>query len=227
MFPLLAPSILLLQSCTNFGGVFPVPMDAAQKMLPEGFKPVAAANDPQGGATLYVLALSCAKAIVNGTDLGPATVAYEELAVTPDAAHSNPKTSDYTVPLLFVASPAPLGKAFAGMHLGRVGPGSITWTTTPIGAITAKATLGPDTLTLTGEAPPATASSLPSAPFTMFGVQDKKLVSTITAASAGGSAVQAAILLQTEGAPPLLDKAVPATRGFSVTGFSLMYVEEG
>ena len=57
----------------------------------------------------------------------------------------------------------------------------------------------------------------------LFGVRDRQVVGVVDGASAGGSAVQAAVALSGQGNPPLVGQARPATRGFSVTGFSLTY----
>ncbi|MEA3204108.1 MAG: hypothetical protein QOI63_1788 [Thermoplasmata archaeon] len=214
-----------ITGCTNFGGVFPVPMAAAQALLPDGFKAVPAAGDLTGGATLYVLALSCDGASVDGADVGAALLAYEELAVVPDAAHQVAGVSDYTVPLLFSASPRALGDAFEALGLGKAG--GVSWVTTGAGTTTAGGSVGGDGFTLTGQAAPSPPVAIPSGAFVLFGVQGKQVRGVVDGASEGGRFVQAAIVLQAQGNPPLLDQAQPAAQGFSVAGFTLHYAPRG
>lgn len=219
------PLSIALGGCTNFGGVFPVPMDAAQAVLPDGFKPVAAAGDPQGGATLYVLALRCTEATVDGAEVGKALLGYEELAVTPDAAHAVKGVSDYTVPLLFTAAPQALGDALAKLRLGRAGPGGLVWDSTGAGTLHAEASLDGAGFILAGQVAPAAPTGLASGGFVLFGVQDRQVVSVVNGTSAGGQGYTAAVTLQAQGDAPLLGEARPAARGFSVQDFALVYTE--
>jgi hypothetical protein len=216
------PSVTI-EGCTNFGGVFPVPMAAAKAVLPDSLTPVPAASDPQGGATLYVLALKCDGSSVDGASLGPALLAYEELAVTPDAAHAVKGISDYSVPLLFTAQPEGLGQALARLMLGKAGAGGLSWASTATGAITAQGTLDGDGFTLAGQTVPTPPVGLPSGAFVLFGVQDKQVKSVVNGTSQHGTFVQAAVTLQGQGNAPLIGQAQPATRGFSVNGFTLHY----
>jgi hypothetical protein len=215
-----APTIAL-SGCTNFGGVFPVPVDAAQAVLPDGFKPVPAAGDPQGGATLYVLVLKCDDAAINGTSVGRGLLAYEELAVVPDAAHTIKGITDYTVPLLLSAAPKSLGSAFEALHLGR--EGGVSFGVYASGTLEAQGSVGADGFKMTGQPISAPPSTLGPGSFVLFGVQDRQVVTTVAGASAGGSALQAPVALQAQGNPPLIAQARPATQGFTVSGFTLHY----
>jgi hypothetical protein len=214
------PSITL-GGCTNFGGVFPVPMDAARALLPDGFTPVPAAGDPQGGATLYALVLKCDDAAINGTSIGPGLLAYEELAVVPDAAHMVKGITDYTVPLLFSAAPKSLGSAFEALRLGK--SGGVSFGVYASGTLEAQGGVGADGFTLRGQPIQQPPTPLGPGAFVAFAVQDRQVVGAVNGTSAGGSALQAPVLLQAQGNPPLLAQARPATRGFTVSGFTLHY----
>jgi hypothetical protein len=198
-------------------------MAAAKAVLPDSLTAVPAASDPQGGATLYVLALKCDGSSVDGASLGPALLAYEELAVTPDAAHAVKGISDYSVPLLFAAQPEGLGQALARLMLGKAGAGGLSWASTATGAITAQGTLDGDGFTLAGQTVPTPPVGLPSGAFVLFGVQDKQVKGVVNGTSQHGTFVQAAVTLQGQGNAPLIGQAQPATRGFSVNGFTLRY----
>jgi hypothetical protein len=213
-----------LEGCTNFGGVFPVPTNAAQALMPAGFSPVPVAGDPAGGVTLYVLALKCDAGTVNGTGVGPALLAYAELAVVPDAPHALKGITDYTMPVLFSATPAPLAQAFAQLHLGRAGDGNVSWTTAAAtGTVLAQVLSGGDGFTLAGQSAPTPPAAIASGAFAVFAVQDRQVLGVANCTSTGGQFVAVAVALQAQGNPPLIAQARPATQGFSVSGFSLGY----
>jgi hypothetical protein len=217
------PSITI-RGCTNFGGVFPAPMAAAQALLPDGFTPLPAAGDPQGGATLYVLVLTCDDAAIDGTSIGRGLLAYEELAVVPDAAHTVKGITDYTVPLLFSAAPDSLAGAFEALHLGKAG--GVSFAVHASGTLEAHGSVGADGFSLTGQPIQAPPTALGPGAFVVFGVRDRQVVSAVNSTSAGGSALQAPVILQAEGDPPLIAQARPATRGFTVSGFTLHYAPQ-
>lgn len=214
---------VVLGDCTNFGGVFPVPMEAARAALPEGFEPVPTPSDPAGGATLYVLGLRCASSSVDGADTGEASLGYAELAVIPPAEAAVDGLSDATVPLFFAASPKPLGDAFGRLRLGGSGFGEVAWAEhTGEGDVVVTATLGGATFTLRGAAAPTPPAGLGSGDFVLYGVQEGILQSTVIGSSASGEAVDAAATVESAGIP-LLAEARPVVRGFSVAGFDLQF----
>lgn len=217
------PPALTLDDCTNFGGVFPVPLDAARGALPAGFEPVASPSDPAGGATLYVLALRCTGSTVDGASAGPVDVAYAELAVVPPAEAALDGITDCTVPLFFTASTPAVGAVAAAYKLGVAGAGEVAWAEhTGAGDLVVSASLGDVAITLRGAYAPGPPGSLGSGGFALYGVQDGLLVSTIRASAAGGAAVDAVAALESTGLP-LLTEARPVVRGFSVAGFSLAF----
>lgn len=216
---------LTLDDCVNFGGVFPVPMDAARAALPPGFEPVpaAATTDPTGGATMYVLGLRCAGSTVDGVDTGSVDLAYAELAVVPPADAAVDGRSDCTVPLVFVASVPAVGQALADLRLGVAGAGDVGWAEhTGVADLIVAADLGGVSFTLRGAYSPAPPTDLGSGDFVLYGVQDGQLRSTVLASAQGGAAVDAPVTLEAAG-DDVLAQARPATRGFSVGGFSLEF----
>jgi hypothetical protein len=226
--PLPAPSTngsagptLRLTDCTNFGGVFPVPMASARAALPEGFEPVQTPSDPAGGATLYVLGLRCAGSSVDGDDTGAATLAYAELAVVAPAAERLAGLADGTVPLVFAATPQAVGDALAALRLGQAGFGEVAWSgTAGAGDVVVTATLGESAFTLRGGHAPGAGGALGSGDFALYAVQDGKLVGKVLGSAAAGAAVDAIATLESTGIG-LLGEARPVVRGFSVSGFSL------
>jgi hypothetical protein len=225
--PLPAPTgarpTLALTDCQNFGAVFPVAMDAARAALPDGFEPVASPSDPAGGATLYVLGVRCAGSSVDGVSTGEATLAYAELAVVPPADKAVAGLTDATVPLFFAATPQPVGDALAAFRLGQAGFGEVAWVEhSGAGDVIIAATLGDASLTLRGGLAPTPPSGIGSGDFALYGVQGGEVVATVRGSSQGGEAVDAAVTLEASGLP-LLGEARPAARGFSVSGFSLMF----
>ena len=216
-----APS-LVLSGCTNFGGVFPVPMADAVAALPAGFAPVASPNDPAGGATLYILFLECEGSQVDGNDTGGVNVAYAELAVVPPAEYTLPGISDYTVPLAIGAGNKAVGDRLALFMLGKAGPSTVTDVTdaTP-GPRKARMVVDGVTLDLTcqfaGEA-----GTLQDGGFALIGVQDGVVKTVVQAFSQGGSAAEGTVTQQSAGLP-ILEQARPVARGFTVTGFTLTF----
>jgi hypothetical protein len=195
-----------LDDCRNFGAVFPVAMESARAVLPDGFEPVASPSDPAGGATLYVLGLTCTASSVDGASTGPADVLYAELAVVPPADQKLPGLDDCTVPVLFAS-----GNAAWAEHTGQ-------------GDVIVAATLGGASMTLRGalaSAEPAVA--LGEGGFAAYGVQDGALQTVLRAHASAGTAQDAAATLEATGAPAPIGDARPASRGFSAAGFSLSY----
>lgn len=214
---------LTLTECANFGGVFPVPMDAARAALPPGFEPVATPSDPAGGATLYVLGLRCAGSSVDGADAGPADLAYAELAVVPPPALALDGLADCTVPLLFTSGNAAVAAALAAYRLGLAGPGEVEWTEPAgLGDTVVAAAIGDAAATLRGAAAPGPAAPLGSGRFALYGVQGGEARTAVVGAAAGGEAVDAAVALEAAGLG-LLEEARPVVRGFSVRGFGLTF----
>lgn len=198
-------------------------MDAARAALPAGFEPVPTPSDPAGGATLYVLGVRCASSSVDGQATGEATLGYAELAVVPPAEAAVPGLSDATVPLLFAATPEPLGEAFARLRLGQVGFGTVGWAEhAGQGDAIVSVALGGASFTLRGAAAPTPPAGLGSGDFVLYGVQDGEVRATVIGSAAGGEAVEAAVTLESAGIP-LLGDARPVVRGFSVAGFSLQF----
>lgn len=212
-----------LDSCRNFGGVFPVPLASAKSVLPQGFEPVPASTDPTG-ATLYILGLKCDGSTVQGVAQGAADLLYAELAVVPSTAYAVPGISDYTVPVFFTTANAALAEELALLHLGAAGAGKADWVEhTGAGDVIVAASLGSASLTLRGAVSPAPPASLSSGKFVTFGVQDGAVKAVLAGDSAGGSAADAAVTLQATAAPAPVGDARPATRGFSVSGFTLTF----
>jgi hypothetical protein len=215
-----------LEGCTNYGGVFPVAMAAAQAALPEGFTPVASATDPQGGATLYAIVLACGNATVDGGRVGPALVGYAELAVTPPAKLVVDGVTDCTVPVFFASSNRALGQALGELKLGLSGPatnaGSSAVGVEGDGTYQANLALGDASLTLSmGLAGPAT-GSVAAGSFVVYGVQDGKVQSILKGASTAATAQQGPLLLQAPGVPVAKD-ARQGALGFSASGFTLSF----
>jgi hypothetical protein len=216
-----APS-LELSDCTNFGGVFPVPMADAQAALPAGFTPVASPNDPAGGATLYILFLDCGGSKVDGNDTGPVALEYAELAVVPPANYTLPGISDYTVPLAIGAGTQAVADRLAEFMLGHAGKPSVMDVTDGApGPRKARMVIDGVTLDLTGQFG-GQASTLRDGGFALIGVQDGAVKSVVQAYSQGGSATQGTVTQQSSGLP-VLQQARPLAVGFSVTGFSLSF----
>ena len=225
--PTISTPSIALDACANFGGVFPVPAAAAQAILPDGFKAVLAANDPQGGAALYVLILKCGSAHIDNASVDAPYLAYAELAVTPDAGHQVTGISDYTVPVFFQAHPAALAAAFAGLHLGKVQNASILWGSSAPGTQDASVTSDAGGFSLSGVLFPEPPAGLASGSFVVFAVQDRQIVAAIDGASVGGQSVHAAVKLDVQGSPMLVGQAQPVANGFSVNTFALTYKARG
>ncbi|MHB1260761.1 MAG: hypothetical protein ACYC2H_03500 [Thermoplasmatota archaeon] len=215
---------VVLGDCQNFGGVFPVAMGAARAALPEGFEPITTPSDPAGGATLYVLGVRCASSSVDGRATGEATLGYAELAVVPPADRAVPGLGDATVPVFFAATPQPLGEAFARLRLGQVGFGEVGWAEhTGQGDAVVSASLGGASFTLRGAATPTPPAGIGSGEFVLYGVQDGAVQATVIGSSAGGGeAVDVVVTLESSGIP-VLTESRPVVRGFSVSGFSLVF----
>jgi hypothetical protein len=216
-----APS-LVLSDCTNFGGVFPVPVADAVAALPEGFEPVVSPSDPAGGATLYILFLECAGSAVDGNATGPVNVAYAELAVTPPSEYTLPGITDYTVPLAIGAGNKAVGDRLALFMLGKAGPSSVTDVTdaTP-GPRKARMVVDGVTLDLTGQFAGA-AGSLSDGGFALIGVLDGAVKTVVQATSQGGTASEGTVTQQSAGLP-IFAQARPIARGFTVSGFTLTF----
>lgn len=221
---------LSLRDCRNLGGVFPVPMASARAALPAGFEPVASPNDPAGGATLYVLWLQCATAVVStasgSRDAGSAELLYAELAVVPPEGLRVGSLQDCTVPIAFWSLNEQVAAVLQEYRLGLSGDatsGNTVTTSTPAGDIESH-TMGAAsaTITVTGQALATPPQGLGSGDFVLYGVQEGALVSTLIGSAAGGEAVDAAVAIQSEGIP-LLEEARAAARGFSVSGFDLTF----
>lgn len=213
---------LQLSDCTNFGGVFPVPMADATAALPAGFEPVASANDPAGGATLYILFLECEGSSVDGNATGPVNVAYAELAVTPPSEYMLAGITDYTVPLAIGAGNKAVGERLAQFMLGKAGPSTVTDVTdaTP-GPRKARVVVEGVTLDLTGQFA-GEAGTLSDGGFALIGVQDGIVRTVVQAFSQGGSASEGTVTQQSTGLP-ILEQARPVARGFTVSGFTLSF----
>lgn len=213
---------LQLSDCTNFGGVFPVPMADAAAALPAGFEPVASPNDPAGGATLYILFLDCAGSAVDGNATGPVNVAYAELAVVPPAEYTLPGISDYTVPLAIGAGNQAVGDRLAEFMLGHAGQSTVTDVTDASpGPRRARVVVDGVTLDLTGQFA-GEAGTLRDGGFALIGVQDGAVKTVIQAFSLGGSASEGTVTQQSSGLP-VLAQARPVARGFTVSGFTLTF----
>lgn len=208
-----------LHGCENLGGVFAVPLDDARALLPPGFEPLVRASAPQPTAVFYVIALACASAAVDGVDVGPAALAYEEIDVKPPAAYASPDITDYVVPVLFTAQPAALGDALGALHLGRAGPGSVTRSSAAPADIAYVVTMGKASFTLRGVvAQPA--GALSASTFRVFGVQDRVVKTSLDGATTATAGATGGVLtLRASGDAPLLDKTPPATQGYRVATF--------
>lgn len=213
---------LVLSDCTNFGGVFPVPMADAAAALPAGFEPVASANDPAGGATLYILFLDCEGSAVDGNDTGPVIVEYAELAVVPPAAYTLPGISDYTVPLAIGAGVDAVADRLAQFMLGHAGRPTVTDVTDGApGPRRARMVVDDVTLDVTGQFA-GDGSSLGDGGFALIGVQDGVVKTVVQGFSQGGSASQGTVTQQSAGLP-VFQQARPLAVGFTVTGFTLTF----
>lgn len=220
--PSLQPS-LRLADCTNFGGVFPVPMDAARAALPEGFEPVPTPSDPGGGATLYVIWAECRASSVDGNDTGPASVMYAELAVVPPDDIRVAGIDDYTVPLAMGASQKAVGERLAKYRLGRAGQSTLSDVTdgSP-GPRIVRMTVDGVTMDLRGQVSPQAGAAFGSGSFALVGVQEGAVRTVIVAQAEGGTPSDAALAFQGAGIE-LFDAARPVVRGFSVAGFTLTF----
>lgn len=215
-----APS-LVLADCTNHGGVFPVPMDAARAALPEGFEPVPTPSDPAGGATLYVLWLDCAGSAVDGNDTGATYVMYAELAVVPPADVQVPGVNDYTVPLAMGATTQAVGQRLEEFRLGHAGASTLTDVTTASpGPLQARMTVAGVDMQLTVQASPQQGNAFGAGSFALVGVQDGVVRTLVAGEAEGGAPSDAVATFQGDGLD-LFDEARPVVRGFSVAGFTL------
>lgn len=218
-----ATPALVLADCSNFGGVFPVDMAAARAVLPPGFEPVPAANDPGGGAALYMLFLQCAASSVDGNATGPTVAAYAELAVVPPAGFRLEGVDDYTVPLAFGAGVDAVGQRLAAFGLGIAGPASTTdVTTSGPGPQRLRLVVDDVTIDLTGQMSPQDGVALGDGDFALIGVQGGAVTSVVKGHASGGSAVQGTVTHQSAGLP-VLAQARPVSLGFSVSGFTLAF----
>ncbi|MEK6975164.1 MAG: hypothetical protein AABY18_02340 [Candidatus Thermoplasmatota archaeon] len=212
---------LALSDCTNFGGVFPVPMADATAALPAGFQPVPSASDPTGGATLYILALDCTGSRVDGNDTGPTNLMYAELAVVPPDEFKLPGITDYTVPLAFGATSDAVGDRLAQFMLGHAGRSTVSdISDLRPGPWQARMVVDGVTLDLAGQVAPGAGTPLSDGAFALIGVQDGAVRSIVQATSQGGTAVQGPVAQQSSGLP-IFAQARPAAVGFSVSGFTL------
>lgn len=209
-----------LTGCDNLSGTFPVPFDAAQALLPEGFAAVSAGEAPAPTAVMFVVMADCDGATVDGVDVGEAQVGYAELQVSVPASYQNASAADYTVPVVFAARPEALGDKVAALGLGRAGSSGFTRTDTPA-AIRMQMAVDGVSLDLSGALAPNPAT-IQGAAFRVIGVQDKTVRSVLDGVAAGGSATQAALAFRGTG-DPLLEAAQPASRGGSVTGYDLSF----
>lgn len=213
---------LLLDRCTNYGGVFPVAMDAARAALPADFEPIPSPNDPAGGATLYVLFLQCADSAVDGNATGPVLVAYTELAVVPPEVLRLPGITEYTVPLAMGASVDAVASRLNHYRLGIAGRSTTTdvldsgLNGRTLRMAFAGVSLEIDIVHVQRD------TTLTNGDFALIGVQDGVARTLIQAHSGGGVAGDAAAFMQSEGLP-LLEQARPANRAFSVEGFTLSF----
>ena len=215
-----------LDGCRNVGGVFPVPMDAARAALPDGFEPVAA-DDPQGGAVLYAIAVDCAGSSVDGNDTGPAFLGYAELAVTPPADLIVDGVTDCTVPLFFATSNSALGLVVETLGLGLAGQSESSSRTNVtyddvVQQGQMRLVLQGITLQLTYAFAGPPTGSVASGSFVLYGVQDGQVRSVLKGTSSDGTAVQGPVLLQAAGVPVASQARQPAL-GFSADGFSLAF----
>lgn len=214
---------LVLSGCTNFGGVFPVPVADAQAALPPGFTPVQAANDPAMGATMYILTLRCEGSSVDGNDTGPTFVTYAELTTVPPDAFKLEGITDYTVPLAIGASVDAVDarlKEFGLAHAGAT-------TTSDIqdnrpGPYSGRMVVDGITLQVTTQTSSQNGAALASGDFALIGAQDGVVHSIVRGHSEGGSATQATATQQSTGLP-IFANARPVALGFSVTGFTLTF----
>lgn len=224
--PLPPSPTLALEQCTNVGGIFPVPADAAQAALPPGFK-VDTSVDPAGGATLYVLAVRCGKTTVTGNATGATQLVYAELAVTPGGAQAVEGIADSTMPLVAISDRAEVGALLEHWGWGIAGAGTIERTELAAGAgqpatVQVVGSLGGVRITLAATLAPTGSSPLGSGAFAVYGVRDGKVVATTLGESRSGDATTAGAVLQAKG-HDLLAQARPAAKGFSVAGYDLMF----
>ena len=218
------PQRLELTGCTNYGGVFPVPMASATAALPSGFTPIPAANDPQGGATLYAIIVECTASKVDGNDTKAARLGYAELAVTPPANLVLDGVTDCTVPVFFASSNDEVAKALLDLGIsGRAHSSSSTDVTDGMDhSYQASFTIGDATVQLTVDIAGPDTGQVASGSFMVYGVQDGKLTTILKGTSSDGGARQGPALLQAAGTPVAKD-ARQGALGFSAAGFSLTY----
>jgi hypothetical protein len=211
-----------LDGCRNFGGVFPVPVESAQAVLPPGFEPVPTPSDPAGGATLYVLGLRCEGSSVDGVVTGASDLLYAELAVVPAADQRIRGLDDCTVPVLFASGNAAVGEALARLRLGLAGAGEVAWAEhTGAGDVIVAATLGGASVTLRGTVASAEpAASLGDGSFAVYAVQGGAVQAALRGHATSGTVQHAAATLEAAGAPAPIGDARPAASGFTATGFS-------
>jgi hypothetical protein len=220
-----APTHLLLHGCANVGGLFGVPASAAQAYLPDGFQPLPAPDDPRGGVRLFVEGMRCGTATLDGQALGEARAFYEELEVQPPATWQREGVGSYTVPLIFLAQPTEVARAFAAWGFARAGVGNLSFqpdADTPAaqhGTFTASE--GSLRVTITTTAAPPLSQAQPGLQVRQFGVQDKQVRSVVDANASASTGTLGAAQVDFAGDPPLLDQAGPAAPGGSSAGYDL------
>lgn len=221
--PPVASSPLALLRCENLSGNFPVDAEAARAHLPEGFEPVLATQSPPR-AVVFVVAMRCEAARVDGEEVGATQLGYVEIEVIPPAALARPNASDHTVPVFFVADQPRVGAALGSLMLGRAGAGEVVRSEQgPLG-VTYDVSLRGESFTLAGT-PAGEPASLGDAEFGVFAVQGGTLRGALDGHASAGEATRAALVLR--GDAPLVAQAQPAASGGLVAGFDLDFRRVG
>lgn len=222
-----AAPLVSLSECSNKGGLFSVPAADARAVLPDGFEPVASTNDPRGGAVVYAIVVTCEGMLIDGEDLGPATFAYAELAVTPPAAYQVDGITDCTVPLAFLTIHDDLAEFLSEWRMGTAGR-SDAFSMDTIGAGVAQVqrvtvSLGSTELSFAFGEGDADTLGVGSGDFMLYGVQDKQVHAMVRGTAGGnGAAHYAPAIFQAAGMPALAN-VQPAAAGFAASGFTLAF----
>lgn len=214
-------SALRLSGCENFGGNFAVPYEQAQAALPDGFQPLSTTGGRNAGAVFYVIAVRCREGSLDGRELGPVQLAYAELPTTPSPDQQADGIADYTMPVLFTATPALVAAQFQQFDFGLTGPGTIDWLAGNGFGPQVQVSVGDVMLTLSATAPPEPASAFGAGEFILFGTQARTVTQQVLGYAGAADIARQAMQLESSGSLSLLQNAARTARGFTALDFEL------
>ncbi|HEV8360690.1 MAG TPA: hypothetical protein VGR28_09565 [Candidatus Thermoplasmatota archaeon] len=218
--PTLAPAAaapLRLEDCSNAGGLFRVLASAAAPFVPEGFEAVPATT---GFVQLYVIGLQCARAVLaDGTEAAQPRAMYAELVVVPPPEYEREGAADYTIPVMFLASPEPVARALADLRYGGAAAADVAReeTATPLATIVRFEGDGVELVATMVE--PQT-QHVEGGSVRQFGADHGALQSVLDVDFGASTCTAGAALALTAGDAPIGD-ALPAATGGRCAGYTL------